>query len=468
MGLVGQLETEMIPEPDEGEFRVEARFAPSTALETTRDFSEQIRRQLGAVPDIRDIYQVIGQSMTYANPEANVSTFFVLLKEKRRPIKQVIRQTHVRLEQIPIPGFSFKIIQSSASEGMVQPDLDVLVYGDDLERIAEEANRLLEQFKTYDGLSNLDLSIKPGKTEIQFIPQRDKLSFYRLPVFSLATSLRAHYAGVKTGVLKIGEENFDIKIMYPDRDLPPGDIDINTFSGLNFSLDRLVDFRLTPTPAAIKRMNQQRFAEIKADVINGRRRDLDKRVASLIDKWRDNKDVRVEKKRVSAGIAESFKSMGIALMLSIFLVYVVMGSQFNSFKQPFIISFTIPLGIIGVVLILWLTGTPLNLNSFLGGVVMVGIVVNNGILLVDFINRKRETQELQEAIVAGSILRMRPILMTALTTILGMLPLAVGWGKGSESLSPLARAVIGGLTFSTLTALFVIPALYLLITPKKS
>jgi HAE1 family hydrophobic/amphiphilic exporter-1 len=121
---------------------------------------------------------------------------------------------------------------------------------------------------------------------------------------------------------------------------------------------------------------------------------------------------------------ESFKTLGIALMLSIFLVYVVMGSQFNSFVQPFIISFTIPLAIVGVILILWLTGTPLNLNSFLGGVVLAGIVVNNGILLVDFMNRKRRTMEFKPAVVEGAALRPRPILMTALTTILGMLPLA--------------------------------------------
>lgn len=468
MGLVGQLETEMIPEPDEGEFRIEARFSPSTALETTKDFCEVIRLDLAAIPDIEDIYQVIGESMTYANPEANVATFFILLKEKRRPIDEVIAGTYDLLGKVTIPGFSFKIIQSSASEGMVQPDLDVLVYGDDLDRITEEAAQLLENFKTYKGLSNLDLSIKPGKTELQFIPRRDRLSYYGLPVFSLATRLRAHYEGIKAGKLKIGEEDFDIKIIYPDRDAAPHNIDINTYSGLTFKLKDLVDFSLTPTPAAIKRMNQQRFAEIKADLAGGGRRDLDKYVASLVEKWRDKKDVRVEKKRVSAGIAESFQSMGIALMLSIFLVYVVMGSQFNSFKQPFIISFTVPLGIIGVILILWLTRTPLNLNSFLGGVVLVGIVVNNGILLVDFINRKLETMKMKEAIVEGSILRMRPILMTALTTILGMLPLAIGWGKGSEALAPLARAVIGGLTFSTITTLLVIPALYLLLIPRKA
>jgi HAE1 family hydrophobic/amphiphilic exporter-1 len=165
---------------------------------------------------------------------------------------------------------------------------------------------------------------------------------------------------------------------------------------------------------------------------------------------------------------ESFKTLGIALMLSIFLVYVVMGSQFNSFVQPFIISFTIPLAIVGVILILWLTGTPLNLNSFLGGVVLAGIVVNNGILLVDFMNRKRRTMEFKAAVIEGAALRLRPILMTALTTILGMLPLALGWGEGSESLAPLARSVVGGLTVSTFTTLLVIPALYVLITPRQT
>jgi HAE1 family hydrophobic/amphiphilic exporter-1 len=351
---------------------------------------------------------------------------------------------------------------------MMQTDLDLLVYGDDLDRITQESNRLMVRFKNYEGLANLDLSIKPGKMEMQFIPDREKLSFYRIPVYSLAAGLRAHYSGMKAGKLQVGEEEFDIKIIYPDRDALPHDIDMGNYAGVNFKLKQLADFRLNPTPAAIKRMNQQRFAEIKGDLITGKRKDLDKYVASLVKEWRDVKDVRVEKKRVSAGISKSFKSMGIAFLLSIFLVYVVMGSQFNSFLQPFIISFTVPLAVIGGILILWLTGTPLNLNSFLGGVLLVGIVVNNGILLVDFINVKRETLPLHEAIVEGSILRLRPILMTALTTILGMLPLAINWGKGAESLTPLARAVVGGLTFSTFATLLVIPALYFLITPKKN
>ncbi len=468
MILAGFLETGLIPAPDEGEFRIEARFPPSTALETNRDFSEQIRRELIADRDIKDIYQVIGQSMTYANPEANVTTFFVLLKEKRRPIAEVILETDRVLNRLPIPGLSFKIIQSSASEGVEQPDLNLLVYGENLDRITEESNRLMEKFKKFKGLANLDLSIKPGKMEMQFIPDREKLSFYRIPVISLAAALRAHYSGVKAGKLLLGEEEFDIKIIYPDRDALPHDIDMGNYSGVDFKLKRLTNFRLSPTPAAIKRMNQQRFAEIKGDLIAGKRKDLDKYVASLVEEWRGVKDVRVEKRRVSAGISESFQSMGIAFLLSIFLVYVVMGSQFNSFLQPFIISFTVPLAVIGEVLILWLTGTPLNLNSFLGGVLLVGIVVNNGILLVDFINVKRDSLPLQEAIVEGSVLRLRPISMTALTTILGMLPLSINWGKGAESLTPLARAVVGGLTVSTFATLLVIPALYFLITPKKN
>lgn len=467
MIVVGQLETEMIPEPDEGEFRIETRLHPSTALETNKVFSKMIREEVAKIPGVKDIYQIIGQSMTYAFPEPNITTSFVLLKEKRRNIKVIMKDTRQALEKLPIPGLKVKIVQTTATEGMTRPALDVLVYSDDLELLAEESTTLLEDLKDYPGLTNLDLSIKPGKTELLFIPDRKTLSFYQIPVLSLATMLRSHYAGVKAGKVTIGNEDFDIKIMYPDTNVSPYNIDINSFSGLNFKLKQLVGFCLSPSPTSIMRMNQQRFAEIKGDFTGSSRKELDHYVASIIARNADKKNIRVEERGVSAGIAESFKSMGIALILSIFLVYVVMGSQFNSFRQPFIISFTVPLAAIGVVLILWITGTHLNLNSFLGGVVLVGIVVNNGILLVDFINRKRETLGFQEAVVEGSVLRLRPILMTALTTILGMFPLSLGWGVGSESLAPLARAVIGGLTFSTLTTLLVIPVLYNLITPKK-
>jgi len=465
MVLAGRLQTGLIPEPDEGEFRIETRLDPSTSVDTNKVFSEMIRRQLAGIPDIKDIYQVIGQSMSLSFPEPNVTTSFVILKSSSRPVKTIILDARTRLEKLPIPGLKFKIQQTSATEGVAKPSLDITVYSDDLERLAEESGLLFEDFKNYPGLANLDLSIKPGKTELLFIPRREHLAFYQIPVASLASRLRAHYAGIKAGRLKVGDENFDIKIIYPDADLSPHQVPVNSSGGQSLRLQQLVDFRLNPSPTSIKRMNQQRFAELKGDLLTGNKREFDRYVAAVVEKRGRSKDTRVEQRGVSKGISESFRSLGIALFLAIFLVYVVMGSQFNSFIQPFIISFTVPLAAIGVVLILWITRTPLNLNSFLGGVVLVGIVVDNGILIIDFINQKRKSLPFTEAIVSGSILRLRPILMTVLTTILGMLPLAIAWGEGAEALTPLARAVIGGLTFSTLTTLWVIPAFYFLLTP---
>lgn len=469
MAMVRFLETEMLPVPDEGEFRIETRFEPSTSLETNRLFSGNLRRKLMTIDGVRDVYQVIGRNMTYSNEEANVTTTFVLLKKERRDIKEIMVETETMLRSTEIPGMHFRLLQSSATEGMTKPALDVLVYSDDLDALQAEASGLTGMLSGIKEVSNLDCSLKPGKTELQWLPDRGATSYYGLPTVAMATSLRAHYAGVKVGTLTVGDTDDDIKIVYPDRDRSPYDIHVTTFNGLTFKLKEIGSFRLSPSPAYINRYNQQRFAEIKGDLLKGSKRELDKKVDRVLAQYREHSDLRVEKRGASRGIVESFQTLGIALMLSIFLVYVVMGSQFNSFVQPFIISFTIPLAIVGVVLILFLTGTPLNLNSFLGGVVLAGIVVNNGILLVDFINQKFRSGEMpfREAVVEGSVLRLRPILMTALTTILGMLPLALGLGEGSESLSPLARAVVGGLTVSTVTTLLVIPALYFLLTRKK-
>lgn len=469
MGMVRFLETEMIPVPDEGEFRIETRLAASSSLDTNRRFAEKMRQALLRIPDIRNIYQTIGETMTYANEEANVTTTFVLLKEERRNIRQVMVDAEKVLKEMNFPGLKFRLLQSSATEGMTRSPLDVLIYSDELEVLKEESQRMVKEFENIDGLSNLDVSLKPGKTELQFIPRREVTRFFGLPAYSLANSLRAHYSGIKVGKLKVADSEYDIKIVFPDNDRLPYDLEMTTFRGFTLKLRNLVDFRFHPSPAYINRFNQQRFTEIKGELLTGSKRKLDKVVEGILNNYRHSSraGVRVEKRGASKGIVESFKTLGIALMLSIFLVYVAMGSQFNSFIQPFIISFTIPLAIIGVIVILWLTSTPLNLNSFLGGVVLAGIVVNNGILLVDFMNQKRQSMSFKQAVIEGAALRLRPILMTALTTILGMLPLALGLGEGSESLAPLARSVVGGLTVSTITTLLVIPALFVLISPRK-
>jgi len=465
--LAFNLETELIPVPDEGEFRVELRFSPSTSLDTNEKFSSIVRENIINIKGIDYIFELNGQSVKLSRPESNYTTFIVILKENRRNINSIMLDVRKKLEKIKIPSMSFKIIQSTATEGMVKPPLDVLLFSDNLDKLRTESDRFISFIKNYEGLVNIDSSVVKGKYEFLVNPDRKILRTYRLSSFGLFNELRAYYSGVKVGKVKFSENEYDMKIFYPTDNIFPKNIFVSTQNGLKLKLNDVSEFRLSPAPAYIKRLNQQRFAEITGELAFGSKKEFDRYLKKKIKTFKPQEGVKLEKRGASRGIIESFKSMGIALMLAIFLVYVVMGSQFNSFKQPFIISFTIPLAIIGVILVLYITSTPLNLNSFLGGVVLVGIVVNNGILLIDFINQKRQTMRLNDAILEGAVLRLRPILMTAFTTILGMFPLALGLGKGSESLAPLARAIVGGLTFSTITTLFVVPSLYFIFEYKK-
>lgn len=466
--LAFNLETELIPVPDEGEFRVELKFSPSTSLETNERFSSIVRERIVNVKGIDYIFELNGQSVKLSKPESNYTTFIVILKDNRRNINSIMLDVRKRIEKIKIPSMSFKIIQSTATEGMIKPPLDVLLFSDNLDKLRTESDRFVDFIKNYDGLVNIDSSVVKGKYEFLINPDRSMLRTYRLSSFGLFNELRAYYSGVKVGKVKFSENEYDMKIFYPTDNIYPENILVSIKNGLKLKLKDISKFSLSPAPAYIKRLNQQRFAEIKGELAFGSKRQFDRYLKEKIKSFKPQEGVKLEKRGASRGIIESFKSMGIALMLAIFLVYVVMGSQFNSFKQPFIISFTIPLAIIGVILVLYITSTPLNLNSFLGGVVLVGIVVNNGILLIDFINQKRQTMKLNYAILEGAVLRLRPILMTAFTTILGMFPLALGIGKGSESLAPLARVIVGGLAFSTITTLFVVPSLYFIFEYKKN
>jgi len=390
------------------------------------------------------------------------------LKKKHRPIGTVITDISSKVNQLPIPAASWRFIQSSASEGIVSSDLDLLIFGDDLNMLETKGREIFARFQNYPGLINLDFSLKSGKYELQVVPDRQQTIFYGLSSLGLARQLKIYYDGLDVGKISLEGSDYDILLLAPPTNNSPDRLELILNSGFPISLRQLAAFNLRRAAAKINRLNQQRFAEIKADLKSGKRRELEKFVSRIKSEFTQLGGLRIDQRGVSKGISESFKTMGIALLLSLFLVYVVLGSQFNSFFQPFLMAFSIPLALIGMIITLYLSSTPLNLNSFLGGVVLVGIAINNGILLIDLINQKRVKLNLKEALLKASAQRVRPILMTAMTTIFGMLPLAIGFGEGVESLVPLARAVCGGLFFSTLTTFIVVPVAYYLFSQKKS
>jgi HAE1 family hydrophobic/amphiphilic exporter-1 len=227
-------------------------------------------------------------------------------------------------------------------------------------------------------------------------------------------------------------------------------------------LKNLVSTKTGTSPLQIEHKNTERIVSITGNVVGQSTGKVAQQVGKAISKVVPPPDFEIKVSGSYQEMQSSFKDIGFAVLIAMILVFMVMASQFESFRDPFIIMFTIPMAIIGVVWILFITGTTLSVISGIGVLVLVGIVVNNGIVYIDYVNqlRKKQNMPLEEAVIYAGKIRMRPILMTALTTIFGLIPLALKIGEGSELWSPLGRSVIGGMIVSTFLTLIFIPVLY--------
>ena len=234
------------------------------------------------------------------------------------------------------------------------------------------------------------------------------------------------------------------------------------------TLEAVADIRVARGPAEIRRVAQERVALISANVAYGDLGAAAAEAQSIIDRTPMPPDITTVVAGQNEEMVESFRSMQFALLLAVFLVYLVMASQFESLIHPLVILFTIPLALVGAVLALFITGTTVNVVAFIGVIMLAGIVVNNAIVLVDLINQLRsQGVDKIEAIMEAGRERLRPILMTTLTTAVGLLPMAIGFGEGSEMRTPMAITVIGGLLVSTILTLVVIPVVYSLLDRKR-
>ncbi len=291
---------------------------------------------------------------------------------------------------------------------------------------------------------------------------------------SVAAAAMQALQGVQATRLSTFGKEYDVRIKIDDRQVHSVsdllEVPLVGAGGAVYPLRAVADVSFERSAGEIHRFDQQRAVIITADIAGAPQQTVRRQVRERLADLPLPSDYYLAYGGQSRGIADSFRSLLIALATAVFLVYVVMGAQFNSFGQPLIIAATIPLAIIGVLLGMLVFDAAISMNALLGTIMLVGIVVNNGILLIDFINqaRGRGVEKLEAVIEAGKT-RLRPILITALTTIFGMLPIALGLGQGGEALQPLGAVVAGGLFTSTFLTLLVVPCIYALFTagPKR-
>ena len=468
-----QLGGEFFPRVDENAFTLEVQREPGVNLfeleRSIRQVESIIQQQ---VPEARLVVADYGDKEGVEgadNPGGYRGTIRVELvgqKERKRGQFEITQSLLGSLEQVPGVQIKELIIDPLSPDG--ENGLMVQIFGYDPELKKELTEGVKERLSSIEGVVNLFSSSDQGRPELRLIMDRERISRVGMNTNQVASAVSDAVKGnVATSFVDQGVE-FEVLVELDPKDksetLDLSNIQIQTPAAGWMPLKNLARLERYTGPTNVMRINQERVTEITAELAGTDLKAASDQARLLLDQvdWPDG--YRYELAGTAEEQAESFGFLLLAFAIAGILTYMVMASQFESLVEPFIIIFTIPLALTGVLLMLWATGTSISVTSMVGLILLTGIVVNNGIVMIDYIKiLQARGMERSQAIVTGAVRRLRPILMTAFTTILSMVPLALEIGSGSETWSPMARTVIGGLTMSTLLMLFVVPCLYLII-----
>jgi hydrophobic/amphiphilic exporter-1 (mainly G- bacteria), HAE1 family len=350
-----------------------------------------------------------------------------------------------------------------------QTPIEVEVHGTELLPLREQAERVKEVMAGLPELADVETTQQPGAPEVQIVYDRDQLVRYGLNIATVAQQVRDAVKGYEASLYNLGDRRIPIVVRFEEEDRRRvTDVSrflVNPGGARPIPLSSVARVTLAEGPSEVRRVDGRRVALVRANVAGA---SLGGAVAAVESALRSRVDWPSDMTFFVAGQSQEWDrsrgSLLLALALSVFLVYVIMAAQFESLVQPLVIMLTIPLAFVGTVVTLRVLGISLSVVVFLGMIMLAGIVVNNAIVLVDYINTLRQRgMAPEEAIVTAGAVRLRPILMTTATTVLGLLPMALGLGDGAEIRTPMAIAVISGLVVSTVLTLVVIPSVYAMV-----
>jgi HAE1 family hydrophobic/amphiphilic exporter-1 len=465
--LVPMIGAEYFPSSDQGQFTISIETPDGTRLEETRKVAEQAGDLLKPYEDIIDnAYMTIGGDM-FGSTGSNIASFTVTLipsTERELSTEDVVRELDRQLRAVP--GAEISVSNTEVGFGGGSP-IQIAINGEDTETLNELASQVVWAISNIDGVFNPTASSSQGNAEMHITVNREMAAQYGLGYQQIVSDVQMAINGqVATRFRERGEE-IDVRVILPeDKRNDMADVmnlQLATPTGQLVPLYAVAELNQVQGPVMIQRENQQRQVNVTSDVV-GRdlgsvSRDVEAMLASM--HFPDGYTYRIGGE--VQDMMESFYDLGLALVFAVFLVYIVMAVQFESLLHPFIIMFAMPTTAIGVLVGLAATGTALSMPALIGFIILAGIVVNNSIILVDYVNiLRRGGLNREEAILQGAPSRVRPIFMTTVTTVLGMLPLALGIGEGAELSAPLAIVVIFGLSFSTMFTLIFVPVMYII------
>ncbi|MDP6685880.1 MAG: efflux RND transporter permease subunit, partial [Candidatus Omnitrophota bacterium] len=490
LNLVKVIDKEFMPKIDQREFIMKVNMPSGTKLQVTNKIVKKIENILLDTKEINGVTVSIGSSKKkdYAQGletmGSHQSQIIITLKKGKKwaATSSVIEKLKDHLDQLDLQAAEIEyVLQESVFKSALQGSAPIVieVKGKDLDKIEKIALEVKEGLSKVQGIYGVRTSLTSPAPETKVNIIKDKAALYNLSTAVIAETAHTALKGVVATKFKEEGMEIDIRVRLrkEDREYLSHVRTLWIYSPLNIEvpLSEVAYITHGMGPSEIKRLDQQRVVLVTANIAG---RALDKvinNINTLVEGIESNlvedfqglqgieKDVTIDLSGESQQMNESFTSLGFALLLSIILVYMIMAAQFESLSQPFIIMFTLPLSMMGVLIALYITHTPISVVVMLGLIILGGIVVNNGIILIDSINRLRlNGVELIKAVIDSSRTRLRPIFMTTMTTVLGLFPLALGIAEGSQLQSPMAITVMGGLLVSTVFTLFVIPCVYVI------
>jgi hydrophobic/amphiphilic exporter-1 (mainly G- bacteria), HAE1 family len=477
--LVPYIGTEVMPKADSGDFTVNLRMPQGTSLEKTDKAVAQIEKALLANKYVATTFAASGANLRFrgavGSPKSNEGAVIVDLKQERDKSTTDV-MADLRKEFAKIPGARAFPQQTDMVANMITggpSGLEVNIFGDDLATLNRLGKEAMGKLRDIPGLESVDLNWQEASPEIQWRVDREKASQFGLSFQDIATAVGTATNGNIASYYQEGGFQFPIIVQLPITERKTVaelmTLPVRTSSGPNGEpgpsvlLGQVAKDQQSIGPNEITRQDRQRYIAVTGQAQGRSEGEIQKDVAKALAGWQLPQGYYWDWGRRIKEQAEESGGMWLSIVLAICLIYMLLASQFESFIHPLTVLLSVPLSAVGVVLAFFLTDRTFGLTAFIGILMLVGIVVKNGILLVDYTNVLRGrgiTRD--EAVLTAGPTRLRPILMTTLATIFGMLPIAIGLGRGSETQAPMATAVIGGLMTSTMLTLFVIPTVYTL------
>lgn len=459
---------ELMPASDEGVITMEVEAPKGSSTQTVNQLSLEVEKLLEGIKEAELISVSISDGSSAFSSGSNISTITCQLVDKndRKKSTEEISE-EIRKMTSTVSGAKITVSENSSMSGMMGSAVTAEIYGEDLEVLEDLAEQLKIKVAEVEGTRQVESSMEAQNRQVYIKPNKERIRMYGMTGAEVASQIRGSLSGDVATKLKSDGSEIDVRISYPQNIYENlnqlKDVNIVTNSGVYIPLSSIAEIGIKDSPTSIARSDQERYVTVTSDVFGRSTGKVNSDVQKIIDKMEVPNGYSIKLGGNNELMAETFSSLAMVLVLAVVLVYMVMAAQFGSFINPLVIMFTIPLALTGALILLFVFREPISMMSLIGCLILVGIVVNNGIILIDFINtlRQRDNMELEEAVLKACPTRLRPILMTAMTTILGQFPLIFSTSSNSEMLRGMGLVIAGGLMTSTVLTLIVVPIMYI-------